>query len=229
MPNSFQANGSDLFIQSFPVSPGFVNPLLLVPGIRSLQDVMRGEEVQIIGCTSVGNAPGQVFLLPGTHSKHVFVSNSAVENFNTYMTGELFALLCQQSMLAGSVESGGQFKDPLMQQYFEQGVEDAANNSLLHQLFMVRTNQLLQGIDRHSNYYYLSGLLIGSEISALRGAGIPVILVCDELSVLYECALRVAGIPLAATESADQALIRGHSLIYQKNHKLLTREQSNKQ
>ena len=46
----------------------------------------------------------QVFIFPGTHSKHVTVKNGNVIDIKTYMTGEFFELLSVKSILSATIE-----------------------------------------------------------------------------------------------------------------------------
>ena len=66
----------------------------IVPGVieqNGLPNVMRGEETQSWACCK-GRAP-RVIGLPGTHSKWVGVVDGSVTRFDTFMTGELYAVL----------------------------------------------------------------------------------------------------------------------------------------
>ena len=62
-------------------------------------DVMRGEETQIAGFIYKNPNFNGVICLPGTHCKWVKFSNGKVLNFKTFMTGELFSLITEQSIL----------------------------------------------------------------------------------------------------------------------------------
>ena len=68
-------------------------------------DVIRGEETQIFGALGNGSDNGQ-FILPGTHSKWALVENGQIVWFTTFMTGELFAVLCNHSILGSLMEEG---------------------------------------------------------------------------------------------------------------------------
>jgi 2-dehydro-3-deoxygalactonokinase len=74
----------------------------IVPGLSDPRgDVMRGEEVQLLGAVSAGLAPADALLCqPGTHCKWARMRDGAVAAFSTSMTGEMFALLKQHSLLA---------------------------------------------------------------------------------------------------------------------------------
>src|SRR6185295_10526339 len=108
-------------------------------------DVMRGEETQILGATVGGVAPeaaARLVVLPGTHSKWAAVSDGRINTFSTYMTGELFAVLKEHSVL-GRMMSNAAASRAAAAQAFTRGVErglaaDRVDASLLHDLFGAR-------------------------------------------------------------------------------------------
>jgi len=81
----------------------------IAPGLKqaSPADVMRGEETQIAGALHLMPGYDGVFCLPGTHSKWVHVSAGEVVSFQTFMTGEMFALLSEASVLRHGMLGGG--------------------------------------------------------------------------------------------------------------------------
>ncbi|HSW27092.1 MAG TPA: 2-dehydro-3-deoxygalactonokinase, partial [Burkholderiaceae bacterium] len=76
--------------------------LHIVPGLRCIGsdgqvDVMRGEETQLWGADLPA---GSCCVLPGTHSKWAWLGDGdRVLAFQTHMTGELYAVLTQHSIL----------------------------------------------------------------------------------------------------------------------------------
>ena len=146
------------------------HPLLFISGVRSDDDVLRGEETELIGLLSRDAerslAGSCVTVLPGTHSKAIEVEAGRVTGFRTCMTGELFQVLQRSSILRHSVEAPAGPGDP-GNPFFERGVRRAARDGLLASLFTVRAGTLIEGIDRGSNAHYLSGLLIGSEVASI--------------------------------------------------------------
>ena len=142
--------------------------LFLVPGVRIATgqvDVMRGEEVQARGWLEASQHQGEATMcLPGTHSKWLTLVDDRVTGLETALTGELFALLCQHSLLV----SGGQTWD---QQAFNAGVERSRSGSgLIHSLFSTRARVVAADYPAETASSYLSGLLIGSELME-RGPG----------------------------------------------------------
>ena len=156
--------------------PGY-RPLHIVPGVsyrdqQGLPDVMRGEETQLIGALARGDGATHSFVLPGTHSKWAVAGPSGIERFSTFMTGEVFAVLRAHSIL------GKLMPDACIvaaDDGFRRGADAALHGGgggLLHRLFSARTLGLFNETPATELASYLSGLLIGEEIFAARGAGL---------------------------------------------------------
>jgi 2-dehydro-3-deoxygalactonokinase len=186
----------------------YPHPLFIVSGFKTDDDVMRGEETLLLGC-EVGDESEKIYIFPGSHSKHVFVKNKTGVEFKTYMTGEIFNLLAEKSILHNSVIKG------IDEKSFAEGFKEGINNNLLHKVFMVRTRQLLRQVNPVSNYQFLSGLLIGTELKDLKGKDCPVYLVCGEhLKQVYMTGLELLGINNEICYlNADNMLINGHCKI----------------
>jgi len=167
-------------------------PLLLISGLRSEDDVMRGEETQVAGLAGLMdlvNDQKYLFILPGTHSKHICVHEGSITSFRTYMTGELFSLISEHSIIKNSISKPAQVKGGNMDA-FRKGVRAAIGHPMLHSVFTVRTNQLFERMSSHENYQYLSGLLIGAELSAADLTGLNLVLAGEgNLLSLYKEAL----------------------------------------
>ena len=130
-------------------------------------DVMRGEETQIVG--AVGEASDrQLLVMPGTHSKWVLIENRKVIWFATFMTGELFAVLKDHSILGRLMAIGDDEQD---KDAFEQGLDAAKTlpGGLLQHLFSARTLGLFERLPEEGVASYLSGLLIGHELEEALG------------------------------------------------------------
>ena len=159
-------------------------------GLERLPDVMRGEETQVFGALKLTGLADGLFVLPGTHSKWVQVESGVIVRFTTYMTGEIYALLSQQSILARSLpRDEAAFDGPA----FDQGVAMALSHaSLLQTAFSVRTLGLFERMPQSSLGSYLSGLLIGEELRAQAPdpADNVVLIGSDHLTGHYARALR---------------------------------------
>lgn len=141
-----------------------IDNLILISGIKSKNDIMRGEETQAIGFLE--RIKNGVLLLPGTHSKHLYIENNNVINFKTFMTGELFELLSTKTILRDSIS----FSDLNLtnKKAFIKGFKKGFDNSFSNELFSIRANHILNNTNKSENYFLLSGLLIGNELSTLK-------------------------------------------------------------
>ena len=149
------------------IEPGRI---AIVPGLSDttgdtrgdVPDVMRGEEVQIFGALRLAGITNGLFVLPGTHSKWATVRDGRVTGFRTFMTGEVFSLFAQHSILARTLDAAA----PLDEAAFLRGVEQAGRGEgLLHDAFGVRTLSLFGRLSPAQSASYLSGLLIGEELA----------------------------------------------------------------
>ena len=207
-----KADGSDIKTHTIESPKGFAHAVTIISGVRTENDVIRGEETQLIGALHTDLPAGEnIFIFPGTHSKHIVVENSSIIRFTTYMTGEFFDLLSKKSILSLSVMRGGSIEDIQNKQSFEQGVKDGSVSNLLHHSFLVRTNDLFQKCSKEENYYYLSGLLLGTELNTLQNDSYSsVILVSDtNFYPYYISALNTLGIKNIQYHSSVDAIIKG--------------------
>jgi 2-dehydro-3-deoxygalactonokinase len=144
----------------------------ILPGIcqrlAGAEDVMRGEETQLLGLAALYPGFSGVVCMPGTHSKWVELNAGRVERFATVMTGELFEVLRTHSVLRHSF--AGPLQGPNRAEGFEAGLAAGieAPHKLSAMLFKVRAGSLLSGRTPDWCAGFLSGLLIGSEIGAQR-------------------------------------------------------------
>jgi 2-dehydro-3-deoxygalactonokinase len=168
----------------------------IVPGVaddgEDRADVMRGEEVQLLGAVAEGTIPadGQV-CHPGTHNKWVAVAGGRIAAFRTVMTGELFNLLKEHSILADLLGPDAEPGEP-----FSAGVRRGLEgNGIQAELFSVRARVLLGKAPREEAAAFTSGLLIGSDvgIGLSDGSGPVVVMGRPELTELYAAAIAIAG------------------------------------
>ncbi|MET3897130.1 2-dehydro-3-deoxygalactonokinase [Devosia sp. UYZn731] len=177
-----------------------------VPGS---DNVMRGEETQLLGLAALNPGFSGVVCMPGTHSKWAQLSGTRIERFATAMTGELFEVLRNHSVLRHSL--GGDLEGPGRNDGFAIGVQAGLDHPerLLGQLFEVRAGSLLSGRQPDWCAGYLSGLLIGSEIGANRewigNAEVPLI-GSAALCALYSQALTRIGVRSRLVDATEAVL-----------------------
>jgi len=181
----------------------------ILPGIAQARadrpDVMRGEETQLLGM--IDSSFSGLVCIPGTHSKWVKIEAGAIVEFATYMTGELFSVISQHSILSFAVDAAA--SPAANSAPFREGLAAAAlaPSGLTSTLFRLRAAQLLGFEQRGDGIDRLSGLLIGSEISdATVRFGRPRsarLLRAGRLGELYEVALRERGFDVMADDAEE--------------------------
>ena len=193
--------------KSVSVPSGLGPNILIAPGVLfdqpdELPDVMRGEEIQIAGAllTNPQWAGRACMLLPGTHSKWALIENGKIVRYATYLTGELYAVLCHHSILGRLMP--GTHETETHEAAFELGLTEARRSGpgdLSHQIFGTRTLGLAGRLPHAALADYLSGLLIGHEIvSGLAHAGdlgaMPLVMIgAPALCQRYQQALQYLG------------------------------------
>lgn len=188
--------------------------VFVVPGLRTVRsdDVMRGEETQILGLVSDTPDFTGTICMPGTHSKWCDLSDGQITGFRTELTGEMFALLSERSVLRDAIGAGH------CEDAFDGGVQEGLNEpDAMQRLFSVRANWLLKNTPLDVGSSRLSGLLIGAEIARARrnrDLGTVAIIGSNSLGALYARALDQAGI-VSNTLSGDRLVIHGLQRIAQ--------------
>lgn len=176
----------------------------IVPGLQQPKpaDVMRGEETQLAGALSLLGDFDGIICLPGTHSKWAHVSAGEIVSFQTFMTGEMFALLSTQSVLRHGMAGGG-WDDAS----FDAGVAEALAqpSKIAARLFTLRAEGLLNGLTAAQARARLSGLLIGIELAAAKPywLGQRVVMVgAEALTANYIRALAAQGLTASSLDAS---------------------------
>jgi 2-dehydro-3-deoxygalactonokinase len=174
----------------------------ILPGIcqrtTGAEDVMRGEETQLLGLLALRPGFSGTVIMPGTHSKWASIDNGRLRRFSTAMTGELYDAIGTHSVLRHSLngERMGPHTEDGVTAGLAAGLE--APERLTGLLFKTRAASLLAGHGPDWCSGYLSGLLVGAEIGGHKDwmsgqATIPLI-GSERLGRLYTAALARIGI-----------------------------------
>ena len=187
--------------------------IAIVPGaacvIGGVPDVLRGEEVKVLGVLELLGVDSAVVVSPGTHSKWMTVENGRLVRFSTAMTGEFYALLRQHSILARSMPTDAEGE--LDGAAFDDGVERALR----------RLQPAADGVQRahavalraiagaHRCASYLSGLVIGEELRCrpLEGVVRVAVVGAPALTERFARALSPRGIEVRSFD--EDAVWRG--------------------
>jgi 2-dehydro-3-deoxygalactonokinase len=202
--------------------------IMLAPGLACRNrlmapDIMRGEETQILGALHCVPklAKGRQFLcMPGTHTKWVSLKDGVIEHFLTALTGELFDILHRHSVLVNAgdtpeVTGGAEFVRALEQTKMYPEAE------LIHLLFETRSRQLKGTLKRRDASAYLSGLIIGQDVSGakrffradLAEANRVIVIASPKLSDLYTQALKTRDIAFVKIDG-EKASLAGLKALY---------------
>jgi 2-dehydro-3-deoxygalactonokinase len=193
----------------------------IVPGLScrnrfNAPDFLRGEETQILGALNLSESlrrERRLLCLPGTHTKWVLLQDGAVREFFTAPTGELFALVCEHSVL---LRRQGKMAAAVDADAFSMGLahfNEFPQAQLLHRLFECRSRQLSGEFSLPEATGYLSGLLVASDVQgALCALTEPLaalsvhVIGAPELTRRYAAALGSHGCRTDAVDGAAASL-----------------------
>ncbi len=209
---------ADVLAKAVPV-PSAGRDVRIIPGVAQKRpdapDVMRGEETQLAGITRLRAEGRHLVCMPGTHSKWVDIENGTIRRFGTWLTGELFSVLEQHSILRHAVGTKPACVSPSnsrFRSWLEQALASPAD--LTSRLFKIRASTLLTDLGPDDAAAALSGLLIGTEIGSAgkqfgwRRGDAVILVASGALGELYTEALRIAEYRVK-TVDADTAVRAG--------------------
>lgn len=146
---------------------GFL-PGLTDKSVKPFPDVMRGEETQLVG---FGLDQEMTIVLPGTHSKWARIEGGRIARFRTFVTGEVFSILSRHSFIAQLAEPQPEPNWSAFALGLDSARERTQAHGLLSNLFSVRTGWLAGKLTPPETSDYLSGLVVGTEMSEAREMG----------------------------------------------------------
>lgn len=193
----------------------------ILPGIcirtPGSEDVMRGEETQLLGLSALRPGFSGTVILPGTHSKWARMEGDTLTHFSTAMTGDLFHAMAGHTVLSLSLASADEVA--MAPEGIAAGLTDGLESPhrLTAMLFRVRAASLLSGRDAAWCRGYLSGLLVGAEVGGhldwIAAQNVVPVLGSPHLTPIYLQALALAGIAGEAVDGAG-ATIAGLKAAY---------------
>jgi len=157
-------------------------PFFFVPGVKSVPetmtpetivdaDIMRGEEVEVIGLLELLHLKGPVvFLHIGSHHKSVLVNaHGTIERSRTSITGEFYATISQNTVLKNSVvpELDSQMLDSNM---WRLGFRHVQTEGIGRALFLARVSAQLWDKTKVEVTSYLLGAAAALDIPLLTDA-----------------------------------------------------------
>ena len=185
----------------------------ILPGVCQRQagaeDVMRGEETQLLGLLRLRPGFEGTAILPGTHSKWVEIRDGRIVRFSSAMTGEFYEVLSTHSVLRHSF--AGEVNGPATEAGVTEGMAAGLEHpELLTALaFRTRSASLLSGRGPDWCSGYLSGLLVGAEIGGHRdwlGSNPVPLIGSARFERMYSAALAKIGIESFGIDAADATI-----------------------
>jgi 2-dehydro-3-deoxygalactonokinase len=207
--------------------------VFIVPGMRcsnplGAPDVMRGEETQLLGARRIDSSLDvgkQLICMPGTHTKWVSLHSGVVQEFLTAPTGEMFAMLCEHSVLVRDQATPVEHRAA----EFERGLAEAARHPevpLLHRLFQSRSLRLDKQLSAEGAASWMSGLLIGTDVGGAlslfdgHDASAPVYVIgAAQLAQTYSMALARRG-RKAVCIDGERAALAGLAYVFREQERL---------
>tara|TARA_Y100001978_G_scaffold71679_1_gene64423 strand:+ start:65 stop:952 length:888 start_codon:yes stop_codon:yes gene_type:complete len=169
-------------------------------------DVMRGEETQIAGFLLNNIDFNGSICLPGTHSKWVNLNSYNIQEFTTFLTGELYEIVKKYSILNHSLNTA-ELDDEIVKSAAKLIIENPSFIS--NKLFEIRAENLLKNSSQISNNSKLVGYLLGIELSGSRNYWEDkdlVIIGSSNLNKYYELILNGRSNSIQLFNSSDMAL-----------------------
>lgn len=182
-------------------------PFTFIPGVKwekvgQLIDMMRGEETELAGILSMGYT-GDLFVLPGSHSKIITVRHNKIDTFYTMLTGEMIAALSQHTILKHAVDLSMADTD---QRFLMMGYRQCEQMGINHALFSVRVLQT-NGCTDVERYSYLLGVAL-----------------CQEIQQIVK--MRPSGIVIGGKEQIKQAMAQILACVTDANVVCITKEET---
>lgn len=205
-------------------------PCHFIPGVKKAEkdplktDMMRGEETEIFGLLNEFADENTMFMLPGSHSKHIFInSNNKISDFKTLLSGEAIFAIASDTILKDAVDLDirGFDKDALLA-----GYEAAKELGLYEALFKVRINKVLFGKSQIECYSFFLGAMLSEEISSILRSSVERVVIGGKSELREPLAYLLRSktsidVKALTDEECENATAVGAVKIYEhQNHKL---------
>jgi 2-dehydro-3-deoxygalactonokinase len=157
-------------------------PCIFVPGMKNRvedypgkllenidsYDVMRGEEVETFGLLHQLGLKGKgMILLPGSHTKFVFVNNGQIESCYSTLCGEILFAVSRNTILSSSLNK--ELITGIEREYLIEGYKSSKKVGLTRSLYHVRLLHLFdQQMNDNQRSNYFAGAVIASDIHSIQ-------------------------------------------------------------
>ncbi len=213
----------------------FAKPIWFVPGVRNqasvngpldveAMDMMRGEEVEVMGLLEQSSVSGPAMLvLPGSHTKFISLDrDERIAGCATTLAGELLQTITQNTILAQALDR--KFAAEIKPEMVLAGAAMAQRTGLGRTCFSIRTLDQFLTTSINDRANFLLGAVLSSDMHALKNSsavhmqpGTPIVLagngvVKQALALLIAQDEYFCG-PLTVLDDEQQALMAGQGAI----------------
>ena len=156
-------------------------PIWFVPGVKNhvtevtletceTMDVIRGEEVEVIGVLETLKLRGPaVLVLPGSHSKMISIDDhNRITGCVTTIAGELLDVITKNTILANALNNS--FATEIEESVLLQGAEYVNKTGLARTCFTVRILDMFSGMSLNQKANFLLGAVLGADMLALKNS-----------------------------------------------------------
>lgn len=124
-------------------------------------DMMRGEETEIYGISD-GPKENTLYVLPGSHSKLIYVdNNNRIAEFSTELTGEMINVIANNTILSSAVDLNQSAEDA---EYLQKGYLASKEHGINAALFKVRSLNKFFNVSSVQLLSFFIGIMLSSEI-----------------------------------------------------------------
>ncbi|PLS05652.1 2-dehydro-3-deoxygalactonokinase [Neobacillus cucumis] len=156
-------------------------PCIFVPGMRNKTehytgkladkidryDVMRGEEVESFGLLNQLGLQGKgLILLPGSHTKFVFITDWKIESCYSTLCGEILFAVSRETILSSSLNK--KLITKVEPEYLIAGYQSSEKFGLSRSLYHVRLLDLFEEMDENQRANYFVGAVIAGDIQSIQ-------------------------------------------------------------
>lgn len=148
-------------------------PFCFIRGVRAMgdtldgADMMRGEETELMGLMEA-DAADALYILPGSHSKHIAVDKEGrIHAFRTMMTGEFFAAVMEHTILRDAADFD---HNTIVEKRLLEGCDYADRHGVNEALFKTRVLRNVFGAAKEECYSFLMGAVLCDEVRAILSA-----------------------------------------------------------
>lgn len=201
-------------------------PFVFVRGVKYLADehidMMRGEETEIYGI-SENPEEGSLYVLPGSHSKLIFVDQEKrIADFSTELTGELISAVANHTILSGIIDLNNSEIDA---DYLQKGYLFSRDHGMNAALFKIRSLKLFAGCSSEELFSYFIGVVLAPEVANIINSGAAKVIVGGKMQLKKPVSMLVEmnsdkNVEMVPEEVADFATAYGCVRIYEESLKL---------